>query len=643
MNVEKLIKRLDSKNAKKRLDAVEGLAAAADTGDIHEIIPILIDCLRDPNDSVVNKAGVQLCKICYRDPDLFRDYIGIINQELHLMLTTRWQDQLPSYGAHVGLVNIISIVGERHPELAKECVPTLMLCLKYPVYHPENPHGGLDKLYSAAVRTFGVVGKNNPDRIVTAIPLMQKSLIDSFKYKSLQTPDPNDPSSLRNVSKASIEAVGKNSADLVVSSMIVCLTNEHKPVRDYGASVLEKLFAQPQKTLPALASNLEDRKTSIRNAATETLEKYGKKRPNDVVPFLIKCLSHPNKTVRIHSAFALGNIGKYKNSYTKRAIVPMGNVLRTDKVQEARQTAADSLFKMAEKNPKLLIPIVPDMVFALRDSYHHVRWRVATIFGMIGKTDRVAVKDAVPILVEFNKDPHEHVRWRGAAALKNIDVTRSEYMIAMKGLEHTRAILDDMRRLGYNMDKAETLYGRALSEFDNMEYQTSIKSSEECKKLLHVTQAAGVQVANAPSRIPGDPEYPPNLPPDPTPNEPPPTPTRRVKKKAAPKTAKSRSQKVQPEAELVDDRTAMEYEMEEILESDTEIIDEDMVDWDSDDDSGPEDGMKDGSDESSKEGKIPDATGESKTDGDRFCPYCGFANKLDYNFCAKCRKALPKN
>jgi hypothetical protein len=186
----------------------------------------------------------------------------------------------------------------------------------------------------------------------------------------------------------------------------------------------------------------------------------------------------------MNAANVLGEVGKANPAFVQNSLPTMVHVLTKDQEKDVRQNMADALFKIAEVNPNILIAFAPTIVLALKDTYHHVRWRTAQLVGLIGSKDAFSIKDGLPTLMEMYRDPHEHVRWRAEEAVKLIGVDKSEYLMAMKSIQQVQTLLEENKKRGFAGDEEKELIQKAKEEFQNMKYKDSVAITDQAKVII---------------------------------------------------------------------------------------------------------------------------------------------------------------
>lgn len=482
--IENIIKILrTSKNPQKRREAADLLLNLGERNPkiFVTMLPAFIDALNDGDEGVVRRAAYAIYKASIVNPAQVAEYIPYLLRFFTSGISRYPNPNITSYGAYASIANVFGVVGERNPRAVAGAIKPMTACLNYPLYHPENPHSDLNKLYASVIRSLGRIGHMNPALVKDAVPSIIKALNDSFKYKSFMKENPRDKTSLRWAASFAVDAIGTVAPQLIVPHLVKCLTDSKKPIRDYGMQALNKLAHDPAKVIPPLIQCLSDERPSIREEATKFLVKIGLRAPKYVIPALVTCFKSKNPLVKQHAALALGDIGKNRPNDIKSAIPALLEALRAEN-KEVRQQAADALFKIAEVNLGLVVQGVRYFINALKDPYHHVRWRAVMIIGMIGEKNPLAVKDAVPILANMFNDPQDHVRWRAEEALKKMRVDKGKYLMAAKGIELARKLINESKESGKDITKAEEYLNMALDAMDEMKYSTAIEFADKAKE-----------------------------------------------------------------------------------------------------------------------------------------------------------------
>jgi len=487
ISVEKSIKKLGSKSAGSRRSAVEALTQAGlkNRGLIPQIMPGLIKGVSDQDDGVARRAGFGIYQFTQTHTDLMKDQIGALNQGLTFALNQGGNPNFDSYNPFVSIVNSYSIIAERYPENLYSSIPLLNKCVNYPVYHPENPHWGLDQLYASAIRTLGLIGVKRPDLVKPSVIFITRCLSDSFKYTFFLNQDHNDPNSLRYCVAKALDGIGLASPPIVVTLLIKGLNDISKQYANYCKTLLNRLFdAKAASVIPSTILVFADESLQIQEMARQMTEEWGKRAPQLLVPALINCFQNPSDAIRMNAANVLGEIGKTNPNSLQNVLPRMVQVLTQDQQKDVRQNMADALFKIAEVNPDFLKPYSQGIIPALKDTYHHVRWRTAQIVGLIGNKDAFSVREGLPILMEMYRDPHEHVRWRAEEAVNMIGIDKSEYLMAMKSIQQVKTLLEENKKKGIAGTEEEELIQNAKEEFQDMRYKDSVSITDQAKVII---------------------------------------------------------------------------------------------------------------------------------------------------------------
>ncbi len=498
--IDKVIGRLRSSNQKKRRDACDILLRIGEKnpGVLVKALPGLVHALSDRDEGVVRRAAFAVYKAGLSHRQYLVDYMPHLIKFFVSGIRKYPNPDISSYGSYTSIANVFGMVGEINPASAAHAVKPMTSCLNYPIYHPENPKNDLAKLYSGVVRALGRIGKVEPKLVANSIPSIMKALSDSFKYKSFMRENPNDKTSLRWSCTYAINAIGQSAPQLVVPYLVKCMTDNKKPIKDFGKTAVAHLAAHdPGPLIAPLIACLGNEKPSIREEATKTLQEIGVKAPNLVIPALITCLKSKNKFVRLNAALALGEIGKKNTDYVKSAIPSLLDRLK-DKSKEVRQQSADALYKVAEANLSLLVQGVKPLVEALTDEYHHVRWRAVMIIGMMGEKNRLAVKDAVPLLAGMYNDPQDHVRWRAEETLKKMRVDKSKFLMAAKGLQLAHKLISEGEEKGLDMKRTKEYVTRARDCISDMKYEEAIELTDKAKEAALASKEGAPQAQPAP-------------------------------------------------------------------------------------------------------------------------------------------------
>lgn len=488
MTVDKLRKKLTSSSVSTRRHAVEEMMemGVQDPTAASLIMPTLLDAIKDQDDGVSRRAGFAMYKFTSANPTQMKEHLNVLNSALSYMIGQGATPKFESYYPFVSVLNAYGPIAEKHPEALHNSIQYITKCLDYPLYHPENPHWGLDQLYSGATRTLGLVGGKRPDLVRQAIVILNRTLGDAYKYTFFKNQKPDDPNGLWFCATKAMSAIGFASPQVVIPCLIKALNDTNEDVQHYSQGALDKLFASkpPAEVVPYAILMMNDESILIREKARGVLEGWGRKTPQFIVPSLVKCFQNPSVNIRINAAHVLGEIGKANPNFVASALSVMSVVLTKDPEKDVRQNIADALYKVCEMNVELIKPFTPTIIESLKDSYHHVRWRAAMLIGLIGSHEPFIVKDALPILLEMYRDPQEHVRWRAEEAVKSIGVEKSDYLMAVKGIQQIQLLLEDNKHKGIATQEEEELLQQARESFQQMRYKEAISLADQSRNII---------------------------------------------------------------------------------------------------------------------------------------------------------------
>ncbi len=488
MSVEKAVKKLGSSSIASRRSAAEqlGQLGLSSPSAIPKIVPALAKACRDSDEGVARRAGFSIYSLCQKQPQMMAGQVNHMVAALNYAISQGGNPPFDSYNPFTSINNGFGFVGGKYPQQCAPAVTTIAKCLNFPIYHPENPKWGLDQLYASALRALGIIGAANPAAVSNSVFFMVRCMGDSYKYKFFKAQNPNDPNSLRYTATRAVEAVGNSSPATVIPHLVTTLNDTETVVSDYAHKLLNRLFANKshEKTIPATLKCTTHEKPQVQEKARDLIIEWGKSSPKVVVQYLIGSFQNPDKAIRVHAAYALGEIGKHDPNNVAKDLTSMVYYMRNDPDKEVRQSLADAVFKVGEMAPQLLRDHTKEFKDALGDDYHHVRWRVAQIIGLLGAREPLLVRDSIPILLEMHRDPHEHVRWRAEDAVKACGVDKSQYLLAAKSLEQVQVLLEEnMKKNIGSMEEADLL-GRARAAFDSMDYEVSLELVEKSKEMI---------------------------------------------------------------------------------------------------------------------------------------------------------------
>src|SRR5262249_53850611 len=166
----------------------------------------------------------------------------------------------------------------------------------------------------------------------------------------------------------------------IASILIDATKDSHAKVRKLAVAGLAKSDLEAKEMAqPALMDALKDKNKNIRQAALESLDKFGKPREPEI-PRLIKCLQNDTVEVRL---YAMQTLVKFDGETTKRAVYAFAEMLK-DEEKRVAQLAAEAIGNIG-LDAKSFAPQLQQVV--LKDTDKELRRQAMGALAKIGRAN----------------------------------------------------------------------------------------------------------------------------------------------------------------------------------------------------------------------------------------------------------------
>ena len=377
-------------------------------------------------------------------------------------------------------------VAEKFPDFGVKCLALMTQALKYPIYHPERPLEGLHLLYAASIKAIGKVGTVAPLHVKEeAIPLVYKALVDSFRFNFWLKPLKNKDEDMKYCAIQTLTHVGIVAPAVVVPSVVWAFTDKDKKLIKSVRNILFMLAENLKMLFPALMDALDVDKKKLREDITEFIVEIGEKHPDFMISQLTYRMEEERKFVRFHCSAALGSLFPNNPQFIHAVIPVLIDHLANDKDLDVRQTVADSLNVISKINVGIFQEYLPNIIAAMDDEYHHVRWRMAQIVMNVGAHRPDSVYESVPYLIAGLDDRHDHVGWKCREALEVLNVDKIEYQLTVRSIKIGRRLIAKAKEIA-NLDlpEEEKMLNESAALAKSYRFKESIKLAQKAKEVI---------------------------------------------------------------------------------------------------------------------------------------------------------------
>ena len=377
-------------------------------------------------------------------------------------------------------------VAEKFPDFGVKSLPLMTQTLKYPIYHPERPLEGLHLLYAASMKAIGKVGAVAPLHVKEeAVPLVYKALVDSFRFNFWLKPLKNKDEDMKYCAIQTLTRVGIVAPAVVVPTVVWAFMDKDKKLIKTVRDVLFMLGENLKMLFPALMDALEVEKKKLREYITEFIVELGERHPDFMIPQLTYRMEDERKFVRFHCGAALGSLFPNNPQFIPAVIPVLIDHLANDKDLDVRQTVSDSLNVISKVNVGIYQEYISNIIAAMDDEYHHVRWRMAQIVMNVGKVRPDSVNEAIPYLIAGLDDRHDHVGWKCQEALDVLKVDKIVYQLTVRNIKVGRSLIVKAKEIA-NVDLPEEakMLDEAAGLARSYRFQESIELAGKAKKII---------------------------------------------------------------------------------------------------------------------------------------------------------------
>ena len=481
--------KLSAQAVSKKIKNMESIRSTCrrELGAIKSVIRYIIPLAMDDDADVRLTASKLVLDFSKLDPkavgaeakpmiDLMKKAFGINMDEVDI----NWE---PYANIFIAMGNI----SEKHPDIGGRFVFLMIRALKYPIYHPERPLEGLHLLYAASIRAIGKLGVVTPAYVKDATPLVYKALLDSFRFQFWRKPLKKKDEDMKYCATETLTNVGIVSPGLVVPYLSTAFLDKDRTLIKKAREILSMLSKNLPQLFPALMDALCVEKKKLREHITSFTVELGMKYPAFMIPQLTSRLEDPRKYVRFHCASALGELFPANPQYIPSVIPVLIDHLANDPDLDVRQTVSDALNVISTINTEIFNEYLKNVIDAMADEYHHVRWRTAQIVKNIGERRPDLVYESVPYLIAGLDDRHDHVGWKCREALEVLGVDKVEYQLVVRSIKVVRDLIKKARELAkVEVPDIEKMVDESSDLAKSYRFKESIELSVKAKELIEL-------------------------------------------------------------------------------------------------------------------------------------------------------------
>ena len=510
-NAKSLAAKLSGASASKKIKSMESIRSTCrrEPNAIKSVMRYVLPLLLDEDGDVRLTASRLVLDFSKLDPKAVGGEIKHIIDVMKKAMSVNMDDVETDWEPYANLFIAIGNVSSKYPDIGGRFVFLMMRALKYPMYHPERPADNLHMLYAASIRAIGKVGVVQPAYVKEAIPQVYKALLDSYRFQFWKNPLKKKDEDMKYCAMDTLTRVGIVSPGIVVPSVSTAFIDKDKKVIAAAREILSMLAKNLQMLFPALMDALEVDKKKLRERITEFVVELGRKYPSFIIPQLTSRLEDPRMLVKFHSASALGELFPTNVQYIPSVIPSLIDHLGNDPDLDVRQTVSDALNVISEINTEIYVDYVPNVISALGDEYHHVRWRTAQIIKNIGTKRPDLVYEAIPYLIAGLDDRHDHVGWKCRDALEVLGVDKVEYQLVVRSIKVDRDLIKKAKEIAnVEMPDIEKMVEESAGLARNYRFKESIERSKKAKELIErkVPYIADGGMTPFPGQMPGYPQ-----------------------------------------------------------------------------------------------------------------------------------------
>ena len=469
----------------KKMESIRSNCRRSPT-QISSVARYIIPLLRDGDEEVRMIASKLVLEFSKLDQRAMGSEAGRLIEILNKVFTKGQSDEEMDWEPYANVMWAMGNISEKYPDIGAKCLNQMTRALKYPIYHPEHPVDGLHLLYAASIKAIGQLGKVAPAYVTEeAIPLVYKALVDSFRFQFWIKPLKKKDEDMKYCAIQTLTVVGVVLPTAVVPSVTNAFLDKDRNLIETVRKILFMLTQNIKFLFPALMDALDIEKKQLREYITKFIVEVGKKDPHFMIPQLTYRMEDPRKYIRFHCAAALGQLFPSYPEYIPQVIPVLIDHLANDKNLDVRQTVSDALNVISELNVEIYKDYISNIIDAMDDEYHHVRWRMSQIIMNIGRPAPLSVYESIPYLIAGLSDRHDHVMWKCREALEVLNVDKIEYQLTVRNINVGRGLIKKAKKIA-NIDLPDC--AEMLDEATNLakqyKFKEAIKKAGKAKKRI---------------------------------------------------------------------------------------------------------------------------------------------------------------
>ncbi|MDP6155410.1 MAG: DUF835 domain-containing protein [Candidatus Thermoplasmatota archaeon] len=453
---------------------------------ISSIARYIIPLLRDSDAEVRLNASKLVLEFSKLDPRAMASEAGRLIDTINKVFTKGQSEEEMNWEPYANLMWAMGNISEKFPDIGAKCLNQMTRALKYPIYHPEHPVDGLHLLYAASIKAIGQLGRVAPAYVTEeAIPLVYKALVDSFRFQFWIKPLKKKDEDMKSCAIQTLTKVGVVLPTAVVPSVTTAFLDKDRALIKTVRKILFMLTQNIKFLFPALMDALDIDKKQLREYITKFIVEVGKKDPHYMIPQLTYRMEDPRKYIRFHCAAALGQLFPSFPEYIPSVIPVLIDHLANDKNLDVRQTVSDALNVISEVNVDIYKDYIKNIIDAMDDEYHHVRWRMSQIIMNIGRPAPLSVYESIPYLIAGLSDRHDHVQWKCREALEVLNVDKIEYQLTVRNINVGRSLIKKAKKVAnIELPECTEMLDEATKLAKQYKFKEAIKKAGKAKKQI---------------------------------------------------------------------------------------------------------------------------------------------------------------
>ncbi len=469
----------------KKMDSIRSNCRRSPS-QISSVARYIIPLLRDSDAEVRMTASKLVLEFSKLQAKAIGSEAGRLIDILNKVFTKDHSDEELNWEPYANVMWAMGNISEKFPDIGAKCLNQMVRTLKYPIYHPEHPVDGLHLLYAASIKAIGQLGRVAPAYVTKeAIPLVYKALVDSYRFQFWIKPLKKKEEDMKHCAIQTLTMVGVVLPNAVVPSVTTAFLDKDRNLIETVRKILFMLTQNIKFLFPALMDALDIDKKQLREHITKFIVEVGKKDPHYMIPQLTYRMEDPRKYIRFHCAAALGQLFPFFPEYIPSVIPVLIDHLANDKNLDVRQTVSDALNVISELNVDIYKDYINNIIDAMDDEYHHVRWRMAQIIMNIGKPAPLSVYESIPYLIAGLSDRHDHVQWKCREALEVLNVDKIEYQLTVRNINVGRSLIKKAKKIAnVELPECAEMLDEATNLAKQYKFKEAIKKAGKAKKRI---------------------------------------------------------------------------------------------------------------------------------------------------------------